>query len=258
MQGNFPCKDRLCTPRPCKANLCKAAWRSIATLISASKNMTQTLSISKCLVQHRYLYNVSASFYGFWNSIGPRVGSFLLLIFQILRAHRLRRQPHGAAPRLLSNNINFRLLSGRSAFSDVLGLRHPTRIFKSPRTTRHIPCKRTTPPPYATPFHCTSSKSIPRRYTGRYKRFLYCQLINVRIVEDKQDRKPKGFGYVEFATLDGLKAALPLGGITATRVAANVSTHIRVRDQAHQRTHDEESSGEGHMSWKDFKCRIQS
>ncbi|KAI6829441.1 RNA-binding domain-containing protein [Hortaea werneckii] len=35
-----------------------------------------------------------------------------------------------------------------------------------------------------------------------------CQVTNVRIVEDKLDRKPKGFGYVEFATLDGLKTAL--------------------------------------------------
>jgi hypothetical protein len=39
-----------------------------------------------------------------------------------------------------------------------------------------------------------------------------CQVTNVRIVEDKLDRKPKGFGYVEFATLDGLKAALALSG----------------------------------------------
>jgi translation initiation factor 4B len=35
-----------------------------------------------------------------------------------------------------------------------------------------------------------------------------CQVTSVRIVEDKLDRKPKGFGYVEFATLDGLKIAL--------------------------------------------------
>ena len=35
-----------------------------------------------------------------------------------------------------------------------------------------------------------------------------CQVSSVRIVEDKLDRKPKGFGYVEFSTLDGLKAAL--------------------------------------------------
>lgn len=31
-------------------------------------------------------------------------------------------------------------------------------------------------------------------------------------MEDKVDRKPKGFGYVEFGTLDGLKKALELNG----------------------------------------------
>ncbi len=35
-----------------------------------------------------------------------------------------------------------------------------------------------------------------------------CKVTSVRIVEDKFDHKPKGFGYVEFETLDGLKAAL--------------------------------------------------
>lgn len=38
--------------------------------------------------------------------------------------------------------------------------------------------------------------------------FKDCQVTNVRIVEDKLDHKPKGFGYVEFASLDGLKNAL--------------------------------------------------
>ena len=37
-----------------------------------------------------------------------------------------------------------------------------------------------------------------------------CQVTSVRIVEDKLDHKPKGFGYVEFATPDGLKKALTL------------------------------------------------
>ena len=37
-----------------------------------------------------------------------------------------------------------------------------------------------------------------------------CEVTNVRIVEDKIDRKPKGFGYAEFASLDGLKKALEL------------------------------------------------
>lgn len=40
--------------------------------------------------------------------------------------------------------------------------------------------------------------------------FADCQVSNVRIVEDKIDRRPKGFGYVEFETVDGLKRALDL------------------------------------------------
>ena len=40
--------------------------------------------------------------------------------------------------------------------------------------------------------------------------FQGCQVTNVRIVQDKLDHKPKGFGYVEFDTLDGLKQALTL------------------------------------------------
>ncbi|KAL9594069.1 MAG: hypothetical protein Q9219_007234 [cf. Caloplaca sp. 3 TL-2023] len=42
--------------------------------------------------------------------------------------------------------------------------------------------------------------------------FSGCQITSVRIVEDKLDRKPKGFAYAEFATLDGLKKALDLSG----------------------------------------------
>ena len=37
-------------------------------------------------------------------------------------------------------------------------------------------------------------------------------MTNVRIVEDKLDHKPKGFAYVEFGTIDGLKKALSLSG----------------------------------------------
>ena len=40
--------------------------------------------------------------------------------------------------------------------------------------------------------------------------FSGCEVTSVRIVEDKMDRKPKGFGYAEFASLDGLKKALEL------------------------------------------------
>lgn len=42
--------------------------------------------------------------------------------------------------------------------------------------------------------------------------FKDCEVTKVRIVEDKMDRKPKGFGYVEFASLEGLKKALSYAG----------------------------------------------
>jgi translation initiation factor 4B len=42
--------------------------------------------------------------------------------------------------------------------------------------------------------------------------FSGCQVTSVRIVEDKIERKPKGFGYAEFATLEGLKKALEYNG----------------------------------------------
>ena len=37
-----------------------------------------------------------------------------------------------------------------------------------------------------------------------------CEVTSVRIVEDKMDMRPKGFGYVEFGSVDGLKKALEL------------------------------------------------
>ncbi|KAL9071892.1 MAG: hypothetical protein Q9157_005318 [Trypethelium eluteriae] len=40
--------------------------------------------------------------------------------------------------------------------------------------------------------------------------FTGCAVSSVRIVEDKQAGRPKGFAYVEFSTLDGLKKALDL------------------------------------------------
>jgi RNA recognition motif-containing protein len=53
--------------------------------------------------------------------------------------------------------------------------------------------------------------------------FKDCQVTKVRIVEDKMDRKPKGFGYVEFATLDGLKKALSYAGTSLAGRTIRVS-----------------------------------
>jgi RNA recognition motif-containing protein len=39
-----------------------------------------------------------------------------------------------------------------------------------------------------------------------------CEVASVRIIEDREMMRPKGFGYVEFATADGLRKALDLDG----------------------------------------------
>ncbi|KAJ5611020.1 translation initiation factor 4B [Penicillium lagena] len=44
--------------------------------------------------------------------------------------------------------------------------------------------------------------------------FAECGVTSVRVVEDKLTKAPKGFGYVEFETVDGLKKALDLSGST--------------------------------------------
>ncbi|KAL4889498.1 translation initiation factor 4B [Aspergillus ambiguus] len=53
--------------------------------------------------------------------------------------------------------------------------------------------------------------------------FADCGVTNVRIVEDKLTHSPKGFGYVEFETVDGLKKALDLAGATLQGRAIRVS-----------------------------------
>jgi translation initiation factor 4B len=72
-----------------------------------------------------------------------------------------------------------------------------------PREQLPLPTK----PPYTAhlgnlPFDA-NSVDVENFFTG-------CSVTSVRIVEDKIDRRPKGFGYVEFGTLEGLKAALEL------------------------------------------------
>lgn len=42
--------------------------------------------------------------------------------------------------------------------------------------------------------------------------FADCEVTNVRIIEDKLEMKPKGFGYAEFASREGLIKALALNG----------------------------------------------
>lgn len=39
-----------------------------------------------------------------------------------------------------------------------------------------------------------------------------CNCVNVRIIEDREQNRPKGFAYAEFADLEGLKTALTRDG----------------------------------------------
>lgn len=42
--------------------------------------------------------------------------------------------------------------------------------------------------------------------------FASCEVTNVRLVRDRLEDRPKGFGYVEFGSKEGLVAALALNG----------------------------------------------
>lgn len=53
--------------------------------------------------------------------------------------------------------------------------------------------------------------------------FHECQVKEVRIVRDRMDDKPKGFGYVTFETLEGLKTALNISGGTLAGRPVRVS-----------------------------------
>ncbi|KAF2873836.1 hypothetical protein BDV95DRAFT_593137 [Massariosphaeria phaeospora] len=62
--------------------------------------------------------------------------------------------------------------------------------------------------------------------------FSGCEVTNVRIVEDKMERKPKGFGYVEFGSVDGLKKALDLSGTQFQGRNVRVSVAEPSKDRA--------------------------
>ena len=40
--------------------------------------------------------------------------------------------------------------------------------------------------------------------------FSGCDIVTVRIIEDREQQRPKGFAYAEFANVEGLKKALTL------------------------------------------------
>ncbi|KAF2197338.1 hypothetical protein GQ43DRAFT_444337 [Delitschia confertaspora ATCC 74209] len=65
--------------------------------------------------------------------------------------------------------------------------------------------------------------------------FSGCEVTNVRIVEDKLEHKPKGFGYVEFGSVDGLKKALELSGTSFQGRNIRVSVADPPKDRPEQK-----------------------
>lgn len=72
-----------------------------------------------------------------------------------------------------------------------------------------IPSKLPEKPPYTAHLgnlsYDATSESVTDFFTG-------CDVVSVRIIEDREMQRPKGFGYVEFGNLEGLKKALTLDG----------------------------------------------
>ncbi|KIX08406.1 uncharacterized protein Z518_03062 [Rhinocladiella mackenziei CBS 650.93] len=96
----------------------------------------------------------------------------------------------------------------RRAFSSATGMGNGL-----PERRDTFPAREQLPLPTQPPFTAhLANLSFDATQADVNEFFRDCQVTNVRIVEDKMDRKPKGFGYVEFATLDGLKAALAQSG----------------------------------------------
>jgi hypothetical protein len=101
-------------------------------------------------------------------------------------------------------------LSGMS-MSDA----HPPnrRLTPSDRRADGYSVREELPLPSAPPFTAHLANLSFEANEDNVKNFFQdCEVKEVRIVRDKMDDKPKGFGYVTFETLDGLKTALSLSG----------------------------------------------
>lgn len=77
------------------------------------------------------------------------------------------------------------------------------------RQEREYPQELPTKPPYTAHLGNLSYDATQESVTDF---FADCEVVSVRIVEDRAEMRPKGFGYAEFATVDGLKKALELEG----------------------------------------------
>ncbi|CUS07326.1 unnamed protein product [Tuber aestivum] len=83
---------------------------------------------------------------------------------------------------------------------------------RSDREDRYPP-RQAIPPPDKPPFTAhVGNLPFEVTETQMSEFFSSCQVENVRLVRDRIDNRPKGFGYVEFETKEGLIAAVDMSG----------------------------------------------
>jgi translation initiation factor 4B len=66
--------------------------------------------------------------------------------------------------------------------------------------------------------------------------FASCNVTNVRLVRDRIEDRPKGFGYVEFGSREGLVAALELNGsqLAGRNVRISVAEPRKCTDSSYE------------------------
>ncbi|OKL58190.1 hypothetical protein UA08_06650 [Talaromyces atroroseus] len=130
-------------------------------------------------------------------------------------ADEMEDMPLPAAPELRSTyGGERRAVSSTAGFGS--GFNDRERPAFSSRPELPLP----TEPPYTAHI---GNLSFDATSTDVSQLFADCEVTNVRIVEDKLNRSPKGFGYVEFASVEGLKKALTFSGTTLQGRAIRVS-----------------------------------
>lgn len=99
--------------------------------------------------------------------------------------------------------------SSQPSVCDSSAARRLTPCTGYARQEREYPQELPTKPPYTAHLGNLSYDATQESVTDF---FAGCEVVSVRIVEDRAEMRPKGFGYAEFATVDGLKKALELEG----------------------------------------------
>lgn len=73
----------------------------------------------------------------------------------------------------------------------------------------NLPQELPTKPPYTAHLGNLSYDATTETVTEFFED---CNIVNVRIIEDREQNRPKGFAYAEFGDLEGLKTALTRDG----------------------------------------------